>query len=544
MSTMTFRSVHPANTHTCALGDDGRAYCWGMSTRGELGNGVLNDTELAPRLVNVSRAWDAVANGGQHTCGLRADGTIACWGTNLNGQLGDASVQYSEVPTPVVSTETFRMIGAGASFTCGATTSRAMWCWGDNTSGQTGAGASLTFGPILRQIDVDPSDWIEIAGGTDTACAVAADHNLWCWGAEVGASLTTSVPELTQVPGDWKSVSAGTVSTCAIASDDSLACWGRNSRGIVGDGTRLSSTSPVTISAGPWRSVHVTASSACAIDAQSALWCWGGHTYSLGDGSRLRLEPTQMTDMRWSAVAPGPYHTIAIEESTGRLWCWGTTANSQCATMTTSPTVPEPVMSTESWTAIASGSYHSCGVTTSGTKCMGANYYGELGDGTVMAHSMAMPVSSTTGLVNGAPVTSYYTTCAVQGGRLWCWGYNYNGEVGIDTAGANVLRPASVPGSWKTVSTGTNHVCALASDGALWCWGSNTRGQLGNGNVNEVLPGTRLQVGDELAWGAVSAGGTHTCAIKTDSSLWCWGANEHGQLGIGTSGTGAPRVIE
>ncbi len=542
-SSQTWRVVQPGLTHTCAVADDLRAYCWGDGSNGELGTGNYLDTSSTPKLVNVMRPWETLVGGNQHTCAKRDDGSIACWGSNSSGQLGDATITYSEVPTPVVSTETFRTLGAGMNHTCAASMRGDLFCWGNNTTGQAGGSQNLANGSTLTRINVESREWLQIAGSNDTTCAIASDHNMWCWGADIGASVETSVLVPTQVPGNWKKVSAGLISTCAIASDDSLACWGYNNGGAVGDGTRVQRTSPVTVSAGPWRDIVLANSHACGLDVNGVLYCWGSENYSLGDGARVRLEPTQITGIQWSAISIGSVHTLGIEAATGRLWCWGQTYNQQCTTASTSPLTPEPTTSAEVWTAIAAGGSHSCGISAGVTKCMGGNYSGELGDGTTVSRAQPLAVLGTNGLTKGAPVAGVSFTCAMQDSGLWCWGSNYNGETGT-SATTLVTVPAQVPGMWRSASAGQSHACAVGVDGALWCWGANFRGQLGDGTVVTPPRGARYQLGSELVWDTVSAGANHTCAIKTDSSLWCWGGNEYGQLGIGTGTTSEPRFVE
>jgi len=126
-------------------------------------------------------------------------------------------------------------------------------------------------------------------------------------------------------------------------------------------------------------------------------------------------------------------------------------------------------------------------------------------------------------------------TCGLrEGGRLWCWGFNRFGQVGAGMPEAEVTTPRQVlpSTSWKAVAAGGNHACAIQSDDTLWCWGGNFDGQLGIGST--VSKREPVQVTGGGAWDRVAAGGDHACAFKTDGSLWCWGRNEVGQLGDGT----------
>ena len=97
------------------------------------------------------------------------------------------------------------------------------------------------------------------------------------------------------------------------------------------------------------------------------------------------------------------------------------------------------------------------------------------------------------------------------------------------------------PASWRQVSAGTTHACAIASDGSAWCWGDNLQGQLGNPAL--FVATSAQQVGGGTSWQQISAGGAHTCAIQTGGSLWCWGDNSSGQLGTGAATGGAPILV-
>lgn len=164
----------------------------------------------------------------------------------------------------------------------------------------------------------------------------------------------------------------------------------------------------------------------------------------------------------------------------------------------------------------------------------GANFYGQIGDGTT--NDYLIPVkfsgSSTWATINGG----YAHTAALRSdGTIWTWGYNGYGQLGGGTTGGSRSIPAQVgtTNTWITVSSGFSHVVALNSDGSLWAWGSSTVGQLGDGTTTGKSVPTRI--GTDNDWIHVVAGGNHTIAVKKDGSLWAWGRNNRGQLGDGTT---------
>lgn len=128
-------------------------------------------------------------------------------------------------------------------------------------------------------------------------------------------------------------------------------------------------------------------------------------------------------------------------------------------------------------------------------------------------------------------------SCAVgTNGSLWCWGRNTFGQLGIKRSGPYAVAPERVGGtktSWKQVAAGGSSTCAIRKDGSLWCWGVNHRGQLGTGSTKSS--DRPVRVGTSKKWKSVAMGYSDTCAIRTDGSLWCWGENNSGQLGTGKS---------
>jgi alpha-tubulin suppressor-like RCC1 family protein len=133
----------------------------------------------------------------------------------------------------------------------------------------------------------------------------------------------------------------------------------------------------------------------------------------------------------------------------------------------------------------------------------------------------------------------YYHTCAIQPpGTLWCWGRNNDGQLGLGVADIDAHPTPIQVGTdtdWAAVTGGENITCALKTDGSLWCWGGNDDGQLGLGTIDMVQHPNPSRVGT-ATWAAIAVGEDHVCGIRPDSSLWCWGENTWGQVGDGTSG--------
>jgi alpha-tubulin suppressor-like RCC1 family protein len=127
-------------------------------------------------------------------------------------------------------------------------------------------------------------------------------------------------------------------------------------------------------------------------------------------------------------------------------------------------------------------------------------------------------------------------TCALtSAGALWCWGLNDDGQLAL---GMVDVVPHPTPArvgtaTWVAIDAGEDHVCGIQTGGSLWCWGENTWGQVGNGSSGSDVT-TPTRVGSASDWVAVALGEDHTCGVRAGGSLWCWGANDLGQLGLGS----------
>jgi alpha-tubulin suppressor-like RCC1 family protein len=188
--------------------------------------------------------------------------------------------------------------------------------------------------------------------------------------------------------------------------------------------------------------------------------------------------------------------------------------------------------------SLAAGFGHVCAVVRGGLSCWGDNASGQLGTGDATSRSVPTRVGTASDWVQVETGTS--SSCARRaGGSVWCWGDNAAGQLGVADPGSRT-QPAfvSLPASATLVSLNHRHGCALLSTGALYCWGENEEGQLGQSDVHPGADAPQpVPVTTDLAFRHVDTGDGHTCAIKADRSLWCWGRNVSGQLGLGS---GAP----
>lgn len=332
-------SIVVGGVHSCLVGADGRAYCWGGNERGQLGNAV-NSRASTPAPVGGDLRFSSVASGLSHTCAIARDRAAWCWGDNSHGQLGDRSDTIRFAPVRVVDGHNFRTVVAGASSTCGLDTSGAAWCWGANSYGQLGEGGTN-----------DHASPMPVAGGKHYA-----------------------------------SISMGWSFACALDADGHASCWGDNSAGQLGDNSNVDRRIPGPIHTEiEFASITAGSAHACGVTAQGDAYCWGRNTNGqLGDGTTTdRFTPVKVkSSVRFVAIAAGAVHTCAIAVG-GDAYCWGRNTYGQLGNgSTTDSSEPVRVAGTHAFATVRAFGSHTCGATGSGEAfCWGFNLDGQLGDG-------------------------------------------------------------------------------------------------------------------------------------------------------------------
>ena len=271
---------------------------------------------------------------------------------------------------------------------------------------------------------------------------------------------------------------------------------------------------------------------------QGSLWGWGFNaTYDLGNGGvNPKSSPIQTLagGNDWVKIGQGSSMHGGIKAD-GTLWLWGENNQGQLGTNNTSTgSVPAQTISGgTSWKNLAIGNFHTAATKTDGTLwTWGWNQYGQLGDDSNVDKSSPVQTVTFGNDWNQISCSDYTTGGIKTDGTLWCWGYNYDGQLGDDSNidKSSPVQTTSGSSNWKQLSLGINHSVAVKTDGTLWTWGKNTHGQLGDDtSISKSSPVQTITFGNN--WKQGSAGENHTAAIKNDGTLWCWGLNAYGQLG-------------
>lgn len=368
----------------------------------------------------------------------------------------------------------------------------------------------------------DGTSTSQIAAGDGLTCVIVDDGGVACWGnrAYMGAGFTpgdaalgVAPPVAVALPDGMRFTQVTSTRTpygyqhaCALASDGTVWCWGDNQVSQLGNGSDCCGETPVAVTMPPetvFTQISAGAEHTCALAGDGTVWCWGnGDHGQLGDGSPTASEwesgtswhtantPTRvlLPDLVVAKVASGHYYTCVLAVG-GEVWCWGDDSTGHPAALPVALVMPPDV----SFTDLASDEGEMCGLTIQGA--------------------------------------------------VWCWPIGWGGS---DSRGFKTAEPVIAPMPdgvpMLRLAAGRAHMCGLSSDGVVWCWGPlGGYGTSGSYYGDVKFPEEEASTPVDLSSASgqrfvdLAAGTGHTCAIATDSTVWCWGYNDFGQLGDGST---------
>jgi alpha-tubulin suppressor-like RCC1 family protein len=530
-----------------ATRSDSTLYGWGNNVNGVIGSYSLqslsNPVVQSPTQVSGGGSWIAISAGGGHSLAIKSDYKLYVWGNNTIGQTAQAGTTFS-----------WTQIAAGLNHSVAIRSDGILFAWGQNNGGQLGLSDTVYRS---SPVQLGSSSWSQISAGSSHTIAIRSDSTLWAWGynnvGQVGLGDTSNRSSPVQIGSvnTWSKVSAGSSQSFAIRSDASLYAWGLNvSFGELGDGTVINKSSPVQVgSPTSWTQIAVGSSFTGGIDTLGRLYTWGYNLQGqLGSGvTAYRSAPVQVTGNSWNFIAAGQ-NAMAGIDTLGKLYTWGNNAQGEFGdNSATTVTRSSPVIlsGTSSWSSVTAGTQTVFAITTANALwAWGVGTSGTLGDNTIVSKSSAVAVAGGATYVKAYP-SQHALAITTTTFSLQAWGFNTSGQLGDSTVvtksspiavGTSIPTILSAPAiignsSWTTVSAGGSHSTAVRTDGGLFTWGLNSNGQLGlSDTVNRSSP---VQVGTS-SWTVVSSGASHTVALKyPDNSLFTWGFNTSGQLGNG-----------
>lgn len=601
-------------THACATLRGGEVWCWGGNARGAIAPGAISSAEAPTRLPGItdaiasastvastcvlhagsgamggdvtcfgpSLAWInptgtsrrftglravQLSSGHSVTCHLRDDGRVFCVGSNALGALGEnvATGAISNAWVEVAGLTNIARIATGTEHVCAVDRSGAVFCWGYCGDIQCGVSGSAIVPRPVRAIGlpdpaVDPV--VDLSASAQASCARTRSGAVFCWGLLATRTTAQQVAGAMGVP-SMVSLAGGLNTHCGTTASGDVYCWGLNAQGALGAANigERAWIAPTRVTAAPSSSAQLSVGgdTVCAIDERGAVHCWGSNdSTQLGVPRALTSNvPRRVSGVTGATrVVAGSKSTCA--QSASGIACWGQNDALAVGRATGGSSAPIAVESLPAGAVLSSGGEVShCVVAMGRAHCWGwANMIarGRGDNAPIYAPTVALEgVGPDVALNDVAAVFGFdRTLCAVTtSGAAKCAGHNGFATIGdgSTTQRSVFVSVTGLSSGVAAIAPGVRHTCALRTDGRVVCWGQNIFGALGDGTIESNASLLRTTPGalvDNSALGtaqqiAVSEGAT--CAVNTSGQLFCWGDNGQGELGVSSPRTGSPVLV-
>ena len=436
------------------------------------------------------------------------NGSLYAWGNNKDGQLGlgltDEYVAYNkkvDIPGKVKLIKC-----AGDNPTESAcyviTEDGALYVWGKNSYGQLGVGNEVNKNTPIKVTAINGKVMELIIGNYFSVYAILEDGSLYAWGNNesgklgVGDEVNKNTPTKVNLPGKIKELITTGWSVYAILEDGSLYAWGSNEIGKLGVGDEVNKNTPTKVNLpGKIKELITNGSSVYALLEDSSLYSWGKNSYGqLGVGNEVNKNTPTKVNLpgKIKELITTGWSVYAILED-GSLYAWGDNSD------------------------------------------------GQLGVGDEENRNTPIKVTAINGKVMELIISNSFSVYAIlEDGSLYSWGKNSYGQLGVgDEVNRNTPTKVNLPGKIKKLITSSSASYVILEDGSLYAWGYNYYGELGVGsNEDKNTPTKVTAINGKIMDLIINSDKNSTYksifAIIKDGSLYAWGNNEGGQLGIGS----------
>ncbi len=529
--------VATGNSNSMALSRYGRVFTWGSNNYGQLENSSayreLSPIEITDNFNLIDDLIIDIASGYENNMALSGAGSVFTWGNNQYGQLGNGTLITSSYPIDItnnfnLSNDKIIEISSGGFYSMALSEEGHIFTWGSNNYGQLGDGTHRDFSSpidITAKFDLKNDKIVEISAGKIHSMAVSEQGRVFTWGNNEYGELGNDATKESNLPIDITanfnlkndkiaSISAGYSHSMALSEQGRIYVWGNNDDGQFGDGSTKGSYTPIDITLSinikndNVKEVIASRSNSMIITSSGVLYVVG--TNQLGqcgiNASLIITNPQRVKIQEEIIMSRGVSHNMALTKS-GEVYTWGD------------------------------------------------NRYGQLGDGTQTNSTIPKDITSSFNLINDKIIkvsTGEVNSMALsEKGRIYIWGDNSNGQLGDGTQ-TNSTIPKDITSSFNLVndkiveiSSGNFYSMVLSEKGSVFTWGINGTGQLGNGTHYDIYipvditPNFNLS-NDKIV--KIAAGNFHSMALSEKGSIFTWGNNQFGQLGIGVTSDIAFRV--
>jgi alpha-tubulin suppressor-like RCC1 family protein len=521
-----------------AIGSDGKLYAWGLNDGGQVGMDTTTPFSTTPVAVALPSGVTAVKiAAGYHNLALGSNGELYAWGDNAYGELGIGSTSTPNyTPKAVLLSAGVTALAGGNHFSLAIEADGKAYAWGENDHDELGIGTTTPYSTAPVGVSLPSGvNATTIAAGADHGLAMGSNGKLYAWGWNDTRDYAT--PVLTSLPGGAiaTAIAAGYYHSLATGSDGTLYAWGQNFEGALGSGSTVSSATPVEVSLPSGVSASAIAGGeyfSLALGSDGHVYTWGeNYEGELGNGTTVSsdtpVEVNLPSGVAATAIATSYEHALAIG-SDGKLYAWGMNADGQLGDGTTTDSdtpivVPFPGGVTP--IAIAAEQLDSLALGSDGRVYVwGDNLAGQLGNDTAPTDSWTpVPASLPSGVTATAIAAGGYFAMAIGSNhQLYAWGENYHDELGIGVTSPDSPTPVAVhlPSgvSATMIGGGDFYAMAATSDGNVYTWGDNFYSELGDGTTTDSATPVRVNLPSGVQATSIAAGGFHALVI-TDSGV-------------------------
>ena len=528
---------------------NGQVWCWGKNTRGELGNNSVVCTSTPVSILGNKKTFCNINIGVEATYAIDKNGQLWGWGYNTSGVLGNNSSVNTSTPVSILGAKkTFCDINGGQYFAVGIDKNGQVWTWGSNSGGSLG-----TNDAIQRSTPVS------ILGAKKTFCGISAyryamgidNHGqVWGWGYNIwgglgnGTILNTKTP--VSILGSKKTfcgIAVGESHTIALDHNNKIWSWGGNNSGQLGINQTIIKYTPISILGSNKTFCSISSSNdVIGLDKNGRVWGWGYNNFGeLGTNSSFfPLTPVSILGVNktFCNISSGQRYTALLDKN-GQVWGLGYNDFAQLGDNTKiKKSTPVSILGNKkTFCKINAYQYSTSGIDKNGQLwSWGLNSNGQLGNNSLIA--VSTPVSILGAKKTFCSITGgqYYTIGIDKNGQVWGWGYNLQGQLGINSV-VCTSTPVSILGAKKTfcgIDSSNNSLIGVDKNGQVWGWGSNQYGVLGvNSKINKSTPVSIL--GNKKTFCVICVGFYHAAGIDKNGQVWTWGLNQYGQLGTNKS---------